>query len=113
MGTVLGRTPKQRNPLKISRLQVAPKQSCATMSRMRAAKWVLVVYLAISAFSSSAFGSPKCLDAADEPHHRVIFENKEVRIFQLELARLQSTSVYCYAGPVLYFVPTDRRNYRI
>jgi len=83
------------------------------MSRMRAAKWVLVVYLAISAFSSSAFGSPKCLDAADEPHHRVIFENKEVRIFQLELARLQSTSAYCYAGPVLYFVPTESRTTRI
>jgi hypothetical protein len=81
------------------------------MPRMRTPKCVLFIFIAICAINTS-FASQKCLDAADEPHHRVIFENKEVRILQLELARLQSTSAYCYAGPVVYVVPSESRTTR-
>lgn len=55
----------------------------------------------------SAFGS--CLDAASEPHHRVVVENNVARILELSLPRLESTKPYCYARPFLRIFITDTR----
>jgi hypothetical protein len=71
-----------------------------------------LICLALFVLTSTAFGSQKCLDAADEPHHRLIFGNKDVRIFELQLARLESTSVYCYAGPFINIIPRESRTTR-
>jgi hypothetical protein len=46
-----------------------------------------------------------CLDAADEPHHRVILDRPDVRILVLELARLESTKMHCHNSAMLYVVP--------
>ena len=45
-----------------------------------------------------------CLDAADEPHHHVVFENSRVRVLMLELSRIESTQAYCYSHPYVYIV---------
>src|SRR5579872_5438557 len=43
-----------------------------------------------------------CTDAGDESHHKVLFENENVRILSLQLGRIESTGVFCYANPALH-----------
>ncbi len=48
-----------------------------------------------------------CPDTADESHHELLFENKQVRIFRLELSRLASTEMHCHSGGYYRVVVTD------
>ena len=53
--------------------------------------------------AANAQSSP-CLDAAEEPHHRVVLETQQMRVLLLELPRIASTQPYCYAHPYIYIV---------
>jgi hypothetical protein len=50
-----------------------------------------------------------CLDIADEPSHQLVFENSNVRIFQLDLPRLKTTDVFCVGHPYIRIVVTEGR----
>ncbi len=46
----------------------------------------------------------KCMDVSEEPHHHLIFDDKNVRVFSLELRRLESTLPHCHSHAYLYIV---------
>lgn len=50
--------------------------------------------------------SASCLDVADEPHHQLLFQNEDVRIFVLELPRLAATQSHCHPRPYLDIIAT-------
>jgi hypothetical protein len=52
----------------------------------------------------------ECLDAADESHHQVLFENADARVLLLELPRIASTQPHCHAHPYLYVVTGESRS---
>ncbi len=54
--------------------------------------------------ASIGMKSSPCLDAAEEPHHRVVLETQQMRVLLLELPRIASTRPYCYASPYVYTV---------
>lgn len=64
----------------------------------------IAVLLVLGLSASLQAQSASCLDAADEPHHHVIFENSRVRVLMLELSRIESTQAYCYSHPYVYIV---------
>jgi hypothetical protein len=51
-----------------------------------------------------------CLDLADEPHHQLLFQNQDARVFLLELPRLASTRSHCNSHPYLYIVAGQGRS---
>jgi hypothetical protein len=51
-----------------------------------------------------------CLDVADEPHHQLLFQNQDARVFLLELPRLASTKSHCNSHPYLYIVAGQGRS---
>ena len=56
--------------------------------------------------------SSKCLDAADEPHHQVVYESQAVRVLTLDLPRVASTQPYCYAHSYLFVITGEGRTSR-
>lgn len=52
------------------------------------------------------------LDVADEPHHQLLFQNQDARVFLLELPRLASTQSHCHSHPYLYIVAGPRAGVR-
>jgi hypothetical protein len=48
--------------------------------------------------------SGSCLDVGDEPHHQLLFQNADVRVYLLELPRLASTISHCHSHPYVYIV---------
>ncbi len=69
---------------------------------------VLAVVLAVISVQELRAQS-SCLDAADEPHHSVIFKNNAVRILELQLGRLKSTEVHCHSNSYLVVITTESR----
>ena len=53
------------------------------------------------------FSQQKCLDAADEPHHQLLYQNSYVRIFMVELPRLATTELYCNMHPFFRVAATS------
>jgi hypothetical protein len=51
-----------------------------------------------------------CLDIAQEPHHQLLFQNQDARVFLLELPRLASTQSHCHSHPYLYVVAGEGRS---
>jgi hypothetical protein len=51
-----------------------------------------------------------CPDLADEPHHQLLFQNQDARVFLLELPRLASTQSHCHSHPYLYVVAATGRS---
>jgi hypothetical protein len=51
-----------------------------------------------------------CLDVADEPHHQLLFQNQDARVFLLELPRLASTQSHCHSHPYVYIVAGPGRS---
>jgi hypothetical protein len=51
-----------------------------------------------------------CLDAADESHHQVLYQNEDARILLLELPRIASTQAHCHTHPYLYVVTGESRS---
>jgi hypothetical protein len=51
-----------------------------------------------------------CPDAADEPHHQVLFQNAYARVLLLDLPRLSATASYCSIHPYLYVVTGSGRS---
>src|SRR5258708_7910677 len=51
-----------------------------------------------------------CLDLADEPHHQLLFQNQDARVFLLELPRLASALSHCNSHPYLYIVTAQGRS---
>jgi hypothetical protein len=47
------------------------------------------------------------LDAADEPHHSVIFRNSAVRLLELQLTRISSTTPHCHQYSCLMVATTE------
>jgi hypothetical protein len=54
--------------------------------------------------------STSCRDAAEESHHRVLFESSGMRVFLLELPRIASTDSFCYLNPYVYMVLSEGRS---
>jgi hypothetical protein len=54
--------------------------------------------------------SGACLDAAEEPHHRVLFDSRDVRVLVLELPRIASTEPHCHPHPYIYVVTGEGRS---
>jgi hypothetical protein len=50
-----------------------------------------------------------CTDIADEPNHQLVFQNSNVRIFQLDLAASKSTQEFCLSHPYLRVIVTEGR----
>jgi hypothetical protein len=66
--------------------------------------------LTVCAFAiSTQAQSATCLDLADEPHHRLLFQNQDARVFLLELPRLASTQSHCHSHPYLYVIAAASR----
>lgn len=45
-----------------------------------------------------------CVDVADEPHHQLLLQTQDARVFLLDLPRLASTQPHCHAHPFFYVV---------
>jgi hypothetical protein len=69
-----------------------------------------LLLLAISAAVSARAQTSSCPDLADEFHHQLLFSNQDVRVFLLELARLDSTEPHCHAHPYFYVIPGEGRS---
>jgi hypothetical protein len=52
----------------------------------------------------------ECVDAADESHHQVLYQNTDARVLLLELPRIASTQPHCHAHPYLYVVTGESRS---
>lgn len=52
----------------------------------------------------------ECLDAADESHHQLLYQNSDARVLLLELPRIASTQPHCHAHPYLYIVTGESRS---
>jgi hypothetical protein len=52
----------------------------------------------------------ECLDASDESHHQVLYENSDARVLVLELPRIASTQPHCHAHPYLYVVTGESKS---
>jgi len=65
--------------------------------------------IAISAVPMRAQAG-ECIDAADESHHQVLFQNADARVLLLELMRIASTQPHCHAHPYLYVVTGESRS---
>lgn len=50
------------------------------------------------------------MDAADESHHQVLYQNADARVLLLELPRIASTQPHCHAHPYLYVVTGESRS---
>jgi hypothetical protein len=75
------------------------------MKRIRSFRFTAfgpITTLFLAAFLHAQGGG--CVDVSEEPHHHLIFENKDARIFTLKLGRLESTQAHCHAHPYLYIV---------
>ena len=66
--------------------------------------WLLAIGLSVVPTSALA---GECMDAADESHHQLLFENADARVLLLELPRIASTQPYCQTNPYLYIVTGD------
>jgi hypothetical protein len=51
----------------------------------------------------------KCADVSAEPHHSLLYSSSDVRIFRLDLARLQATDESCHKYAYLRIIVTDGR----
>jgi hypothetical protein len=69
--------------------------------------WLLAIGTCI--LPSSALAG-ECLDAADESHHELLYENEDARVLLLELPRIASTQPHCHAHPYLYVVTGESRS---
>jgi hypothetical protein len=69
--------------------------------------WLLAIGPCILPFSAHA---GECLDAADESHHELLYENEDARVLLLELPRIASTQPHCHAHPYLYIVTGESRS---
>ena len=68
-----------------------------------------VFIVVISAVVSCVAQTPACRDIADEPNHQLLYQNQNVRIFQLDLPRLKSTEQFCVAHPYVRIAATNAR----
>jgi hypothetical protein len=68
-----------------------------------------LLVFALFAFAGVAYAADTCVDAASEPHHRVIYSSNTVRVLELQLSRLESTKPFCYARPFLRIAMSDTR----
>lgn len=72
---------------------------------------IIVLLLAIWPYVVPVSGqTARCLDAADEAHHQLLYENKDAGVLMLELPRIASTQPYCHAHPYLYVVTEASRS---
>jgi hypothetical protein len=55
----------------------------------------------ISLVALPIFAQQSCAAAADEPHHKLLVQGSGVRIFMVELNRLETTDRYCSDHPFL------------
>jgi hypothetical protein len=69
--------------------------------------WLTVIGLSI--VPTGAFAG-ECLDAADESHHQLLYQNADARVLLLELPRIASTQPHCHAHPYLYIVTGESRS---
>ncbi|MGH9517469.1 MAG: hypothetical protein ACRD3P_17515 [Terriglobales bacterium] len=69
--------------------------------------WLLAMGLYV--VPTGAFAA-ECLDAADESHHQLLYENAAARVLLLELPRIASTQPHCHANPYLYIVTGESRS---
>ncbi len=78
---------------------------------MKACLWLLPLFLLIPLAAAQTVSPEACpsLDAADEPHHSLIFRNSSVRIFELQLGRIQSTQPHCHQHTFVTVVTSESR----
>lgn len=69
--------------------------------------WLLVIQMSVLPLRAHA---GECLDAVDEPHHQVLYENTDARVLLLELPRIASTQPHCHEHPYLYVVTGASRS---
>jgi len=60
--------------------------------------------LLLTATGVATAQSGSCLDVGDEPHHKLVFQNADARVYLLELPRLASTISHCHSHPYVYIV---------
>ncbi len=67
----------------------------------------VIAYLVLfcSLVVAESFGACSGMDS--ESHFRLLAESSSVRVFELELGRLESTATYCQEHPFFYVVTTD------
>ncbi|MCU1270978.1 MAG: hypothetical protein JWN74_2272 [Acidobacteriaceae bacterium] len=69
--------------------------------------WLLAIGPYLVPLSAQTAG---CLDAADESHHQLFYENEDARVLLLELPRIASTQPHCHAHPYLYIVTGESKS---
>ena len=77
------------------------------MKRSGVILWLLAIRLYVG--PPGAHGG-ECLDAADESHHQLLYQNADARVLLLELPRIASTQPHCHAHPYLYIVTGESRS---
>lgn len=75
-----------------------------TLTRVAA---VLLFEIALGLTSAAQVA--KCADVSSESHHSLLYSSSDVRIFRLDLARLQATDEYCHKYAYLRIIVTDGR----
>ena len=70
--------------------------------------WLVMVVAFAIAMPVSA-QTTNCLDPGDEAHHREIFRNGSVRIFEFQLSGLTSSAAHCHTYSFLTFPVTESR----
>jgi hypothetical protein len=51
-----------------------------------------------------------CTDAADEPHHQLLYQNDSTRVLLVDLPRLASTASHCHPHPYLFVIAEAGRS---
>jgi hypothetical protein len=69
---------------------------------MRDTSFACMLLLTATGVATAQSGS--CLDVGDEPHHKLVFQNADARVYLLELPRLASTISHCHSHPYVYIV---------
>jgi|SRR5690348_1407658 hypothetical protein len=72
---------------------------------LRLSRLLSLIVLFSFVFATKSFGA--CSGIESESHFRLLAESSSVRVFELELERLQSTASYCQEHPFFYVVTTD------
>lgn len=69
----------------------------------------IAVILVVACASAAVGQNTRCVDIANEPNHQLVFEDRDVRIFQLDLASQKITAIFCVGHPYLRIVATEGR----
>ena len=68
-----------------------------------------VMFVLLNACVAAFPQNTPCVDIADEPNHRMIFENGNIRIFRLDFPGQKTTDVFCVSHPYVRIVATEGR----